>query len=327
MRESPAAKPAAPAVAVTWLRDPEQRREWLRFWIRDPFFGVIDIALHSTFRLIPIDWGSAIGGWLGVLAGRYRFRGGYVRARQNYLRLAPSHPSEPEADAAMVRLWGHMGRIMAEFSTVHRLWAAGRISVDGAEHLTAARAAGKPLLVTALHLGNWEVIGPTLIALGYTGSDIYQPPRSRFEERIALASRRRYGGGGAILLRAGVAAARQAHRTLVDDRGLLVMFVDEEQRDYIHAPLFGRPLQRRANIKNAVRLAAASGAAVIPVYVERLGGARFRVNFLPPADLLSAAPDDPDALLENVQRLDRLITPIILARLDQWFWLPTLRLD
>jgi KDO2-lipid IV(A) lauroyltransferase len=284
----------------------------------------MDIVLHSAFRVIPIDWASAIGSWLGVLAGRYRFRAGYARARSNYLRLAPGAPSEQEADVAMTRLWGHLGRVMAEFSTLDRLWAAGRIRVAGGEHLAAARAAGKPILVIGLHLGNWEVIGPALIGMGFPVSGIYQPPRSRFEETIAVASRRRYG---AVPLRAGIAATRKAYRVLVDDCGLLLFFVDEEQRGEVNAPLFGRPLRPRANLASAVRFAWASGAAVIPAYSERLKGARFVINFLPPIDLVPADPHNPDAALENVRRLDRLITPIVLGRLDQWYWMPHLRLN
>ena len=213
---------------------------------------------------------------------------------------------------------------MAEFSTLDRLWAAGRIRVEGVEHLAAARAAGKPILIMGLHLGNWEVIGPALVAMGFPVSLVYQPPRSRFEEAIAVASRQR---AGVVLLRASVAAARKAYRVLVDDRGFLLFFVDEEKRGEINAPLFGRPLRPRANLANAVRLAWASGAAAIPAYAERLRGARFVVNFLPPIDLVPAHHDKPEAVLQNIRHLDRLITPIILARLDQWFWMPNLRLD
>jgi hypothetical protein len=40
-----------------------------------------------------------------------------------------------------------------------------------------------------------------------------------------------------------------------------------------------------------------------------------------------AQPDKSEAVLENIRHLGRLITPIILARLDQRFWTPHLRLD
>ena len=79
----------------------------------------------------------------------------------------------------------------------------------------------------------------------------------------------------------------------------------------------------RSNLLNIVRLAWASGAVVIPAYAERLAGARFRVTYLPPVELAPAGPgtiplprcDD------NVDRLDRVITPIVLAHLHHWYML------
>ena len=59
----------------------------------------------------------------------------------------------------------------------------------------------------------------------------------------------------------------------------------------------------------------ASDAALIPCYVDRLGGARFRAVYMEPVELLPGK----DALDENIQRLDRAITAPIMARLDQWY--------
>jgi KDO2-lipid IV(A) lauroyltransferase len=112
---------------------------------------------------------------------------------------------------------------------------------------------------------------------------------------------------------------------LVEERGVFLMYADEERNGRVSAPLFGRPLPRFANILNNIRLAWASGAAVIPAHAERLGGARFRVTYLPPVELAPDGANGPDitaaALSENVERIDRLITPIVRAHLDQWYML------
>ena len=107
-----------PRPSFAWLRDHHLRRRRRQFWIRDQFFGVTNIVLHSVFRVIPIDGASATGCWHGILAGRYRFRARYARARSNYLRLVPDGASEQQADVAMTRLWGHLGRTEAEFSAL-----------------------------------------------------------------------------------------------------------------------------------------------------------------------------------------------------------------
>jgi KDO2-lipid IV(A) lauroyltransferase len=283
--------------------------------VRDPLLGGLDYAIHYGCRALPTPACSAIGGRLGVLNGRFRYTKERERAERLYLALAGSEAAEAAAASAVTGLFDNVGRVMLEFSVLDRLWAEGRIAVDGREHLLAPRSIGQPLIVMGLHLGNWETIGPTIMALCGGVRGFYQPPRSRFEHRLVIAARRRYG---AVLLPNGVTGARAAHRHLVEDRGVLLVYVDEERRGHVSAPLFGRELPARANILNIIRLAWASGAAVVPAYAERLEGAQFRVTCLPAIDLL---PEGSGALRENVGRIDGIITPLILAHLAQWYML------
>jgi|SRR5579864_5724579 len=298
-----------------------QLRQWRRYWLRDPLLGGLDFALHHAGRLLPTEWCSTIGGRLGILNGRYRYHATRERAERAYLRLAGDDDPPRDAAAAVMRLFDNVGRVMLEFSVLDRLWAEGRIAVAGSEHFLAARAAGRPVIVMGLHLGNWETIGPTIVGLGFRGfKAFYQPPRSRFEHKIALAARARYG---VIVLRPGVAAARAARRLLVDERGVLLVYADEERHGHVSAPLFGRAIPQRANLLDIIRLAWVSGAALIPAYAERLGGAQFRVTFLAPVEL---APEG-DGMSENIERLDNIITPLVRARLDQWYMLLEYRGD
>jgi lauroyl/myristoyl acyltransferase len=314
-----AQSPAVPA----WVALGPRLRAWRRYWIRDPLLGGLNLALHYGCRVLPTEWCSAIGGKLGILNGRYRYHTVRGRAERLYLGLAGEGASPGEAEQAVMRAFDNAGRSMLEFSALDRLWDEGRIEVAGREHLLSARAAGRPVIVMGLHLGNWETIGPTIVELGFRGAKgFYQPPRSRFDHRIAVTARERYG---AIMLPNGVTGARGAHRHLVEERGVFLIYADEERNGRVSAPLFGRPLPRFANILNIIRLAWASGAAVIPAYAERLPGARFRVTYLPPVELAPDGANGPDitaaALSENVERIDRLITPIVRAHLDQWYML------
>src|SRR5438046_4413346 len=81
-----------------------------RYWILDPIVGAFTVAVFYLLRAMPIDWCSAIGGLIGVLIGRSFERAATRRARQNFIRLSPSPVSDNEIDAAMTRLWSHVGR-------------------------------------------------------------------------------------------------------------------------------------------------------------------------------------------------------------------------
>jgi KDO2-lipid IV(A) lauroyltransferase len=294
-------------------------REWVTYRISDPLFGGLYFGIHFAGRFLPIDWCSAIGGLVGVVCWRHRDPAVRERVDRWYRALSRSDVGNGDGDVALRRLSEHLGRVALEFSVLDRLWAAGRIAAIGVEHLLAARHAGRPVIVMGVHVGNWEVIGPTLIGLGLSGFRfIYQPPPSRFDHKIVVGARTRYG---AIMLFPGVAAARAAHRLLVAERGVLLIYVDEEHRGQVNAPLLGRQIPARSNLANVVRYAWTSGAAIIPAYVERIEGARFRTIFLPPVGLAPEGEDRSAALVENVHRVDRIITPIVLGHLDQWYML------
>jgi KDO2-lipid IV(A) lauroyltransferase len=267
---------------------------------------------------MPIDYCSGIGAAIAHIS-RYCYRESEQRARTAWITLRPKESDRASVDVAMTRLWKCVSRTMAEFAVLDRLWANGRITVEGVEHLDRARAQKRPRLVAALHLGNWEVIPVTLIALGHAGAGagIYLPPENRIEHQIALEVRTRLG---AKLVAAGSHTVREAIRTLKQQDGLFVMFIDEFIRGRVHAPAFGRRLRAEGNIAYAVRLAVMTGAVIIPAYCERLGdAARFKVTFLPPLDFTQTAEKDVD-LLQNIAKLDAIIAPIIRDHLDQWYY-------
>jgi KDO2-lipid IV(A) lauroyltransferase len=281
------------------------------------------MAIHILMRLVPIDVCSYSGAAITYLT-RHLYPDSDARARKAWARLRPQESDPVTVDAAMDRLWRSVGRTMHEYSILDRLWAAGRIEVSDIEHLDHARDQGKPILVTPVHLGNWEIVLVTGIAMGHCGSGIYEPPENRFEHRIANTVRARYG---ARFVAAGPGSSREAVRELKARKGPFIVYIDEFIRGRVQAPSFGRPLRPDANIAYAIRLAAITGAAVIPAYCLRIDdSARFKVQFLPPLQLVSTGDREAD-LAENMGRLDAVIAPIIRAHLDQWYFLLDLELD
>lgn len=305
------------APPLAWLvADPERRERAWRYWVRDGRKGLLNVAVHYGLRALPIDLCSQFGALMSATAAR-RYPRADARARALWAALRPESADRRSSDAAMARLWAGVGRTMAEFSVLDRLWAAGRIAVQGDEHLAEARASGKPTLIAGLHLGNWETICPAIVALGHELRGIYQPPDNRFEHRVAVRAR---GRCGVVLEPSRPISARIAHRAMAENRGPFIIFIDDSYRGRVHAPAFGRPLRATGNIANVVRLSAMTGAAVVPVYCLREGdAARFTVTFLPaldfPADDAGGA-----VLMANIGRLNAIIEPIVAAHLEQWFY-------
>jgi Kdo2-lipid IVA lauroyltransferase/acyltransferase len=306
-----------PPPPLRWLiGDADQRRVARRYWLRDPMVGAAELALHYAIRAMPIDVCSYSGAAITYLT-RHLYPASDARARRVWAAMHPEAADAASIDAAVDRLWRNVGRTMHEYSVIDRLWAAGRIEVAGIEHLHEARDQGKPILVAPVHLGNWEIVLVTGIACGHCGSGIYEPPQNRFEHRIANLARTRYG---ARFVAAGPHSAREAVRELRARHGPFIIYIDEFVRGRVQAPAFGRPLRMDANIAYAVRLAALTGAVVIPAYCLRIDDtAWFKVQFLPPIPLADSGDRDAD-IAENMRRLDAAIAPVIMAHLDQWYF-------
>lgn len=309
-----------PPLAAIW-GTADARAAWRRYWLHDTLSGLFDTALHYGLRALPVELCSVVGWWLGQRFGS-RHRVWHARALCNLRRLRPEL-DDAAAARAIHRMWGHIGSTMAEFSALPRIWGSERIVVAGLDNLEAARATGRPRIAAALHLGNWEIVGPTLLALGENGLDVYQPPRNRFERRIADRVRRRFADH---LLPAGPATARLLYRALAEERRGVVLYVDEFQSRRVHAPFFGRSLRLDGNLARVVRLALMAEAVIIPTYCLREGHGQFCVHILPPI-ILPGPRTDGSAIARGVAQLDSVIAPIVRHHIEQWFMLHDLTLD
>lgn len=295
----------------------ERRAAAFRYWISDTLMGLLNISVHSGLRLLPTSLCSGFGAFMSALSP-FRFRDSDARARQLWRRLHPDDADPSRVDQVMRSLWRCIGRTMAEYSVLDRFWREGRIEVEGDEHLRAARSLGHPIIIASVHLGNWETIGPVLFAFGFRGSGFYEPPENRFDHKIAVKVRLRYG---AKLVFPTSVGGREAYRLLTDVKEeLFVIYVDEIFRGRVSAPALGRTPKPEGNIAHTARLARMTGASVVPAYCVRLGdSARFKVTFLPP--IRPVLTDDRKSdLMENILTLDRTFEPIITRHLDQWYY-------
>ena len=305
------------APPIRWLlAERDKRRAALLYWLADPIAGAYFHAIHGAMRILPPDACSSAGAALTRLTRKFyrtATRGHGVCGND----ITQRHADTISTDAAMERLWRNVGRTMHEYSVIDRLWDEGRIAIEGLEHMHAARDHGQPIVVTPVHLANWEVVLVAGIANGYHGTGIYLPPENRFLHRLINRVRARYG---ARFIAAGPSSLREAYRELRAGGGPFIIYIDALMHDRVQAPAFGRVLNPASNIFYAVQLAERSGAALIPAYCERLDdAARFRVTFLPQL-VMSSAADKATRVRENAAALNATIEPIVRARLDQWYF-------
>ncbi len=211
--------------------------------------------------------------------------------------------------------FAHGGRLLVECLLLAERTPRLRdlVALDGLAHLDAARAVGRGVLLFTGHLGNWELIGPRLVAEGYPTAVLVGAQRNRRVDRWLNAARRA-GGQGTIPLRGG---GREALTRL--RRGEIVgVLVDQRlRRGGVLVPFFGH---HAATSPAAARIALSSGAAVVPVSIVRhADGVHHTATFEPALVFESTADRDRDAL-----RLTRAMTAAVEAQIRrapaQYYW-------
>ena len=293
------------------VKGAEARRRFLRYWLYDTLHDLPKLLSYNLLRLFPARLTSGLGALhYGTIRPFFGARNRCIA--ENLARI------RPDLDPVTVsrQNWRNKGRVMAEYSVLSRIDASDDIMIEGEENLLSAHAEG-PVVALALHLGNWELISAVLRRLKITAASFYMPPESRLEHRIACDVR---DSLGMILFPPGVKGVRPAMKRLAQRDGVVVIAGDEGFDGRIMAPFFGRPTHLSGNLAIAVRLARHAGARIVPCYVARKGGSQFVCRWLKPIDLPKT--ENPGlTLVEDVERLNGVIEPIVKRHISQWYFL------
>jgi len=190
--------------------------------------------------------------------------------------------------------------------------AGGRVVTHGFEHVDRAVAAGRRMIFFSGHLANWEIAMLAGVQYGIPVAQIYRAGNNPLLDRVIA----RFRGDGAELIPKGTVAARHAIAAL--RRGThLSLLADQKMNDGIPVPFFGRPAMTAPAL--AV-LALRFDCDVLPVRVERLVGARFRLTVFPPLVLPQSGEPHADAATV-MAGVNAILETWIRDRPGQWLWL------
>jgi Kdo2-lipid IVA lauroyltransferase/acyltransferase len=238
--------------------------------------------------------------------------------------LAAAFPEKSAAERERILLaaWENLGRFTAEFIHLDQLWDYQRDSEQPSriepapcarERLDGIVRAGKPVLLFAGHLGNWELTALGAHAEGLDLAILYRAPNvgAVADEVIALRSRNM-----GTLISTGKDASLRVHAALRQGQHV-AMLVDQYFERGADVVFFGRPT--RANPLIA-QLARHHRCPIYGARTVRLPGDRFRIEItdaiVPPCDAEGRV---------DVQATMQLITSILEGWVreypEQWLWM------
>jgi Kdo2-lipid IVA lauroyltransferase/acyltransferase len=281
--------------------------------------GALTVALLRTTRYFDPFKTARVFGRVSQFIGR-RLREDRI-GREN-LKAAFPEKSPEEIERILAGVWDNLGRIGAEFAHLDHIWDYDRDHPENSrielpkrtiELFDQIRDDGKPALIFAGHLGNWELPALAGVAHGLDTAILFRRPNIESADRAIERIR-------AIKMGTLIPAGRDAPLRLAEalQQGKHVaMLVDQYLTNGVEVTFFGR--KTRANPMLA-RLRRQVDCPIHGARIIRLPNNRFR------GELTEEIPPVRDANGEiDIQGTMQAITGVIEGWVreypEQWLWL------
>ncbi len=271
----------------------------------------LGVVLLRCLALLPLGWGCAIGRAAGRILGRLARE----RRRIVEINLRQCFPAMPEA--ARLRLaaahfesagQGVVEAALAWFASDRRL--APHCSIEGREHLDAALASGRGLLLLTGHFTTLEIGARVLCTLaGLPFHAMYRP----YENPVMDWCMQRWRVRRSRL----PALPREDLRRLVRAlrEGRAIWYAPDQTLDArlsVFAPFFGVPT---LTLTATTRLAQMGRAGVLPYFPRRENGG-WVLRFEPMLEEFPSGDEMADAT-----RINAVIEAGVLRALADYFWM------
>lgn len=270
----------------------------------------LGLTLIKLMAALPFHWQIAIGTQVGRLLGKIAWR----RRRIAAVNLELCFPELSPNERATLLDEHFMALGIGLFETAMAWWASDKklqslAKVEGAEHLEQALARGHGVILLTGHFTTLE-LGARFITWHQPFHALYRVHKNQLYERVMRRERERRSGLPPL-----------PHE---DIRGLLrafkkgraVWYAPDQNhgiRNSVFVPFFG---VTACTVMATSRLAAMSGAAVVPYFPKRLPGTTgYAVTILP------ALADFPSGDVEaDTRRINVLLEDYIRQVPEQYLW-------
>jgi Kdo2-lipid IVA lauroyltransferase/acyltransferase len=273
-------------------------------------------VILGTLGHLPLPASMALGRAIGRLT--YIFAPDLRRTGKRNLLLAFPEKSEEERKQLLLGCFRNLGRTLAFFSqflTRSPETLKKGFDVTGIEHIVAAKALGKGLIVYTGHLGMWELTSQGVCLVGHPFSFLVRRIDNPKVEELVDRARVRFGNQTMDKL----AAARSMVK-LLRERDTLGLLVDLNTlgAEGIFVDFFGVPASTTFMV---AKLALRTETPIIPIFAPwNEQTKKFDVQVGSVVTIPISGDEDTD-VHTLTSRLTKIVEERIRQYPDQWLWI------
>ncbi len=273
-------------------------------------------SVLAALGIVPVSVAIGVGRLMGFIA--YASARNLRRAGKRNLELAFPEKNEFERRQILRSCFASLGRqlgVFSQFSTAASNSMLDLIDLEGLEHLEAARARGRGVILFTGHLGAWELTSLALSLRDHPLSFLVRRIDNPKVEQLVDVRRTRFGNRTLDKL----SAARSMVRILRSGETLgLLLDLNTLPDEAIFVDFFGIPASTGFMV---AKLALRTEAPIIPIFAPwEEKRKKFTVRVEPPVSIDFSGNEDDD-VRKLTAKLSLIVENQIKRYPDQWLWI------
>ncbi|RLA43071.1 MAG: hypothetical protein DRR06_12990 [Gammaproteobacteria bacterium] len=267
------------------------------------FFGLLG--------LLPVETASRLAQRLVMAVGPH------LKKHKIFVRniaLAFPDKSAHQREVIVRGIWANVGAIVGEFphlQTICHDEKHKRLKVVVAGHIEALQQSGKPVIIVAAHLSNWEVAGAAVAQMGIPCANAYTPMGNPWLNQMIA----KYREAQIMKLFPRENSLRPMVRHLAAGQSLSFI-MDQRVDDGQPVPFMG--MEKMTTVVPA-KLGLRFNCEIVPLRVQRQSDAQYLVTLYPPVQVDDEDADEAEKVLQITRKINGYIEQWVRESPMEWF--------
>jgi len=270
---------------------------------------ILTILSFIIFKILGPDLSSSISGKIFEKIGPF-FRSKKI-INANIKRAFPNIDQKNLIKINNL-MWNNYGRVFAEFMFIKDFRygkLAKNIEIEGQDILDDIKKNNKQVVFISGHLSNFELMAMQIEKSGIKLSAIYRPLNNIFLNKIMERIRRKYICENQV--KKGIGGLKKLI-VLKNKNISTALMIDQRVSEGISSYFFN---EKALTTTIPAQLIKKYNISVVPVYIERTYGIKFKISFNKPIYF-----SEETSVEIITDKLNNILEQMIIKKPEQWIW-------